>query len=56
MNGTKFSYDKMVWCTNPNGKIDYLEGSMFFGGSTQDWANPHDTYVLIEKCQLVTVV
>ena len=39
-------YEKMIWRLHDNVQISGICGSSFFGGSTADWATPHDTYIL----------
>lgn len=52
VNGTRRAYERMVWCRDPRGRIDYLEGSAFFGGRNESWATPRESYMRLQACVL----
>lgn len=44
INGVMYRFDKLIWRTNENVKITAILFSTFFGGSTEKYATPVDTW------------
>lgn len=49
INNVTRSFDKIVWTTNPEHRIRTIVFSTFFGGSTERYATPNDTWTYFKN-------
>ena len=52
INNESYSFDKMIWRTDPNYFINAILFETFFGGSSEKYATPHDTWTFFKDVSI----
>lgn len=53
INGVTETYNKMIWRTDNSHHVNAIVFDTFFGGSTNDWATPNDTWTYFRNMTVI---